>query len=285
MAGSLTAAALTEDTDYLLWLRYLELAGDRAMTPRLKAVRAAERAGLSALVLGDGRTTDAPLIVAAEAGAAAHEGRDETAWRRNWTRLLVRVAVTWREESTTQGVVSLLTLTDGIAADLNAAGAWPWPAPAGRSATRLTYAPGPGHGMEGVQGADYVVWHRLLEMSGAEAVAIRLGAMHAATQSGCSPAVQTADGRRLPFPAMIVAEGALAARERGSEQLWQEDWTRRIVRLVKRWPDAATVDAAAALMNCTPSVVRKLKYIRVWPWLGTGGRRESAGNSVRQPAG
>ena len=99
-------------------------------------------------------------------------------------------------------------------------------------------------------------------------MATRLGAIHAASQSKCRMTVGTADGRRLCYPTMIVAEGAVSAQEGKSEAQWREEWTRRCVRLATQWPDSHTIDAAAALLNCTSSVVAELKYARVWPWLG-----------------
>lgn len=265
-----------DDQDHAIWLKYLELAGDCAVSARLDAMRKVVRAGRAAVERADGVVTTAPLIVAAEAAAAALAGRDEHRWREDWVRGLVQLAVTWQEQPSTDGVICVLTLTDRIVEDLKAADAWPWRAesgadggPASSAGPPLTYLDEsvPAAGIQAVRGTDYVVWHRLLEMSGEWHFATRLSAIHAASQSNCKMTVATADGRRLCFPTMIVAEGALAAQEGKSEARWREEWTRSCVRIVSRWPDPQTIDTAAALLTCTPSVVEDLKYARVWPWL------------------
>jgi hypothetical protein len=286
------ASPFGEDQDHALWLKYLDVAGDSAMSVRLGAMRKVVRAGRAVVARADGTTTTAPLMVAAEARAAALNGVDEQRWREDWVRHLVQLAVAWQEEASTEGIVRVLTLTDRIAEDLKTVGAWPWSAeqdgrarPLRVAGLPLTYVAEdvPASGVQAVQGADYVVWHRLLEMSGDGPVATRLAAIHAASQSNCRMTVATADGRQLCFPMMIVSEGALAAQEGKSEARWREEWTRNCVRVVSRWPDSQTADAAATLLGCTRSVIEDLKYARVWPWLSAG--RSTRGSSRQGKAG
>jgi len=113
--------------DYLVWRRYAEIMGDVAMVVRLDAIGALEQSGLPATItMSDGTEARVPMMVAAEAAVAAHEGKQEGEWREEWTRRLVRMAVKWQDEMTTQGVVAVLNALDGVIADLRQAGVWPW---------------------------------------------------------------------------------------------------------------------------------------------------------------
>jgi len=123
-----------QDADYVVWRRYLELSGDRAMVARLEAMNAVEAAGKASMPLPDGGETRVPLMIASEAAVAAMNGEDEAAWRHEWTRRLVRLAVKWQDEPTTEGVVSVLSLTDAVIAELKSAGTWPWGAKGAESA-------------------------------------------------------------------------------------------------------------------------------------------------------
>ena len=112
---------------YLIWRRYAELGGDKAMAARLHVVQQARQAGCRMTVeLPDGREMRIPEMIAAEAAVGALEVRDEEQWHRQWTRRLVDVAVKWQDDATTAGVVAALNHTDAIIAELKAAGVWPW---------------------------------------------------------------------------------------------------------------------------------------------------------------
>jgi hypothetical protein len=116
------------ETDYLVWRKFLQIRGDRAMVARLDAIRSLHEAGCrTALQLPDGDETRVPIIVAAEAAVAAQEGQDEAGWRQEWTRRLVRLAVKWQDDLTTNGVVNVLSCTDAVIRDLKEGGVWPWP--------------------------------------------------------------------------------------------------------------------------------------------------------------
>ena len=78
------------------------------------------------LKLPDGGETRASLMIAAEAAVAAIRGEGEEKWRYEWTRRLVRLAVKWQDEPTTEGVVSVLGFTDAVIAKLKSAAVWPW---------------------------------------------------------------------------------------------------------------------------------------------------------------
>ncbi len=116
-----------DESDYLVWRKFLEMKGDRAMVARLDAIHALEEAGCEpSLPLPDGAETRVPIIVAAEAAVAAQEGTSESDWRQEWTRRLVGLAVKWQDELTTQGVVNVLNSTDIVMRSLQNAGVWPW---------------------------------------------------------------------------------------------------------------------------------------------------------------
>ena len=114
------------EADYVIWRRYVEMSGDRAMVARLEAMQAVEQAGKATIALPDGGETRVPLIMAAEAAAAALNGESEAKWRLDWTRRLVRLAVKWQDEATTQGVATILSYTDSVIRDLKEAGVWRW---------------------------------------------------------------------------------------------------------------------------------------------------------------
>lgn len=116
-----------EETGYLVWRRFAELAGDRAMVARMHILHRARQAGCSmTLTLADGTEARIPEMVAAEAAVGALEIGSEGEWRQDWTRRLVNVAVKWQDEVTTQGVVTVLNHTDAVIQDLKGAGVWPW---------------------------------------------------------------------------------------------------------------------------------------------------------------
>ena len=120
-------AVQMQESDYSVWRRYLELKGDHAMVARLDAIHALQRSGTDPSVrLPDGSTSRVPVIVAAEAAVAAHEGVSEAEWREQWTRRLVGLAVKWQDDLTTQGVVNVLNSTDQVIRTLEGAGVWPW---------------------------------------------------------------------------------------------------------------------------------------------------------------
>jgi len=112
---------------YLVWRRFAELTGDRAMAARLHIVHRARETGCK-LTLMDPNGTELriPEMIAAEAAVAALDMEDEAEWRTQWTRRLVNVAVKWQDEATTEGIVAVLNSTDAVVGDLKAAGVWPW---------------------------------------------------------------------------------------------------------------------------------------------------------------
>lgn len=112
---------------YLVWRRFAELSGDRAMVARLHIIYRAREAGCKLTLKDrDGADLRIPEMIAAEAAVAALDMEDEAEWRRQWTRRLVNVAVKWQDEATTEGVVAVLNSTDAVVGDLKAAGVWPW---------------------------------------------------------------------------------------------------------------------------------------------------------------
>jgi len=116
-----------KDTDYMVWRRFLEVTGDRAMLARLDALHAAEQAKCKmTLTLPDGTETRVPVVILCEAAVAAQEGQDEAEWRQDWTRRLVQLAVRWQDELTTGGVVNVLNSTDFIVRHMVQSGVWPW---------------------------------------------------------------------------------------------------------------------------------------------------------------
>ncbi len=120
-------AANDDGGAYLVWRRFVELSGDRAMVARLHIIHQAKEAGCKlALEGGDGQERRIPEMIAAEAAVAALDMAHESEWRLQWTRRLVEVAVKWQDEATTEGVVAVLNCTDAAIGDLKAAGVWPW---------------------------------------------------------------------------------------------------------------------------------------------------------------
>ena len=117
----------TQEAGYIVWQRFAEVSGDRAMMARLAVIAKAQKAGCKMTVtLSDGRELRIPEMIAAEAAVAALDTQDESKWRADWTRQLVNVAVTWQDEPTTEGVVAVLNHTDAVVRDLKSAGIWPW---------------------------------------------------------------------------------------------------------------------------------------------------------------
>ena len=115
------------DAGYLVWRRFAELGGDRAMVARMNIIHQAQEAGCNLTVtLSDGAELRVPEMIAAEAAVAALDIGDEQQWREEWTRRLVHVAAKWQDEPTIEGVVAVLNHTDAVIADLKAAGVWPW---------------------------------------------------------------------------------------------------------------------------------------------------------------
>lgn len=268
------------DTGLLLWTWYLCVGEDQAMAARVAAIRAVRRAGCSHLTLPAGGETCAPLIVASEAAVAATLGRSEDGWRRRWTEALVRAAVACQEDVTTDGVARLLALTDAIAEDLKDAGVWPWAnqpqgdSPAGMG---LRYADRREAGnVWGVMGTDYLVWRRVLDMMQDRDAAVRLDAVHAAEQAQCCASSRGTNENAGDLSAMVAAEGAVAARAGLSQLQWRHDWTDRLVRLAARLGDEETVEKISELLQVTSRIIERLKYARVWPWLGRPRRHRRA---------
>jgi hypothetical protein len=116
-----------QDAGYLVWRRFAELSGDRAMVARMHVIHRAQQAGCElTTTLPDGTELRIPEMIAAEAAVGALEIEDEEEWRKEWTRRLVKVAAKWQDEATTDGVVAVLNCTDDVIADLKEAGVWPW---------------------------------------------------------------------------------------------------------------------------------------------------------------
>jgi hypothetical protein len=124
-----------------------------------------------------------------------------------------------------------------------------------------------------VEGADYVVWRRLLELSGDIAMGARLDAVHAARQSGCKTALALSDGGVARLPLMVLAEAAVAAQQGKTEQQWREEWTRTLIKVAGRWQDAPTVRRLVAVLNSAEAIILDMKAARVWPWLNQKQRR------------
>ncbi len=120
-------AGNNQEVGHLVWRRFAELAGDRAMVARMHILHRAREAGLElTLTLPDGSLTRIPEMVAAEAAVGALDVSDEGDWRREWTKRLVDVAVKWQDEATSEGVVAVLNNTDQVIRELQTAGVWPW---------------------------------------------------------------------------------------------------------------------------------------------------------------
>ena len=114
--------------------------------------------------------------------------------------------------------------------------------------------------------ASYLVWQRLAELSGDEAMVARLRILHRAQQAGCKMTVTLPDGREMRIPEIIAAEAAAAAIDVGSEAEWRGLWTRRLVNVAVKWHDEATTEGVVAVLNHTDAVVDELKGAGVWPW-------------------
>ncbi len=120
-------AGNNQEVGHLVWRRFAELAGDRAMVARMHILHRAREAGLElTLTLPDGSLTRIPEMVAAEAAVGALDVSNEDDWRREWTKRLVDVAVKWQDEATSEGVVAVLNNTDQVIRELQTAGVWPW---------------------------------------------------------------------------------------------------------------------------------------------------------------
>ena len=116
-----------QEVGHLVWRRFAELAGDRAMVARMHILHRARESGLDlTLTLPDGSVTRIPEMVAAEAAVGALDVSDEEEWKREWTRRLVAVAVKWQDDTTSDGVVAVINSTDQVIRELKAAGVWPW---------------------------------------------------------------------------------------------------------------------------------------------------------------
>ena len=130
-----------------------------------------------------------------------------------------------------------------------------------------------------VEGADYVLWRRLLEASGDTAMRARLDAVHAARQSGCKTALALSDGGVTRLPLMVLAEAAVAAQRGKTEAQWREEWIRILIGVAGRWQDAPTVQRLVTMLNSTEAIILDMRAARVWPWLN---QRAHRGN--RRPA-
>ncbi len=120
-------AGNNQEVGHLVWRRFAELAGDRAMVARMHILHRAREAGLElTLTLTDGSLTRIPEMVAAEAAVGALDVSNEDDWRREWTKQLVGVAVKWQDKGTEDGVVAVLNNTDRVIRELKTAGVWPW---------------------------------------------------------------------------------------------------------------------------------------------------------------
>ncbi|NLW51082.1 MAG: hypothetical protein GXY85_09625 [Candidatus Brocadiaceae bacterium] len=117
-----------------------------------------------------------------------------------------------------------------------------------------------------VKEASYLVWRRLAELAGDEAMVARLHILHQAQQAGCKMTVVLPDGREMRIPEIIAAEAAAAALTVGSEDEWRAEWTRRLVNVAVKWHDEPTTEGIVAVLNHTDSVVEELKEAGVWPW-------------------
>ena len=75
------------------------------------------------------RGTELPVaqMVLCEAAVGVSRGQSEDEWRRDWSRLLVKVAAQGPDEATFEAVVTMLAHVDSVIAHLKAAGVWPWP--------------------------------------------------------------------------------------------------------------------------------------------------------------
>ena len=95
-------AGNNQEVGHLVWRRFAELAGDRAMVARMHILHRAREAGYDlSLTLPDGTVTRIPEMIAAEAAVAALSITAEEEWKKDWTSRLVSVAVKWQDEATT----------------------------------------------------------------------------------------------------------------------------------------------------------------------------------------
>ncbi len=119
--------------DYAIWQGVVSGNGDTAMVARLDALHKAEQAQ-QARRLPDGPLATALQMVLCEAAVAAAQTQSEADWRKDWTRRLVGIAARWPDETTVDGVVTVLGQADAIIRELKAAGVWPWQAEAATGA-------------------------------------------------------------------------------------------------------------------------------------------------------
>jgi hypothetical protein len=116
-----------QETGYLVWRRFAELAGDRAMAARLHIIYRARQAGCRmTLPQPDGTELRFPEMIAAEAAVGALDKQSEEEWRRRWIRRLLNLAVKWQDSQMTDNVATLLSTSESVVAELKSAGVWPW---------------------------------------------------------------------------------------------------------------------------------------------------------------
>ena len=112
---------------YDVWQGLAAEAGDTAMAARLEALRKAGEARCSmTFALPSGAELPVAQMVLCEAAVGASKGQSEDEWRRDWSRLLVKVAAQGQDEVTFEAVVAVLARVDSVVTRLRAAGAWPW---------------------------------------------------------------------------------------------------------------------------------------------------------------
>jgi hypothetical protein len=134
-----------------------------------------------------------------------------------------------------------------------------------------------------VQGADYVIWHRLMEEANDRAMCARLDAMHAAQQTGCKTHIQLSSGRETGAPLMLIAEAAVAAQAGEEQGVWREQWIRALVNLAVENQQDNTTEGVVGVLSAMDSVISDMKLARVWPWLPQ--RRRAAKADQGQEAG
>jgi len=140
-----------------------------------------------------------------------------------------------------------------------------------------------------VEGADYVVWRRLLEAAGETSFRVRLDAVHAAVRSRCRHVVLLGDGQFSSIALVMVAEAAAAANRGKTEAEWQEEWIRALVAIAGRRKDEAMSRWVADVVAVMPRVIAEMKHARAWPWPigrkraeGSRGRNGSSGRLARE---
>jgi hypothetical protein len=118
---------LVEGADYVVWRRLAEAAGHEGLAARLDGMHAAVQSGGKTSITLDGRgATNVPLMIIAEASVAAHEGKRQIEWRREWVRALVNLAAETDREEVRESVVAILTAMDAIITSLKMKRVWPW---------------------------------------------------------------------------------------------------------------------------------------------------------------